>query len=426
MRDRGTGTAVAIVIIIIAVGAVGGYIALSRDISFSDEPRSPEGGGLGGGTVSDESKPPDSGGLSEGTGNFHPAVEYAKMIPKNVEIFTVVSGEFIETGAEHIPDYLHINPEDVKFGASGVGVTIYEGSFDSDAITGKLEDLSYEDDDYKGVEVWKDEQGNGWVALVEDKIVDGEESKVRNCIEVVKGEMESFYSNEDVTILLDELEYVDRVEITVTSGQYFEGVEALGSSWKMLDNEAEKLDLQGLFLFENGDMAEDSMGAIENSLGTVQYEDLDVSRSGKMVKVTVKGLELPSPTHSQAKEESVSPSQAKRSWEGSIDIKNASAGSTGLMIRHMGGDPAMDALYCDGKNFYWNNLEVFINGAPVDSTEISGVISEGVSVTTEGYYRLIAGDRVELDLNSPLEVKDEVFVLWAPTGQIVLESKILS
>lgn len=54
MRDKGIGAAVAIVIIvIIGLFVIGGYIALSKDISFPDVFPLLGGGGAGGGAGSD-------------------------------------------------------------------------------------------------------------------------------------------------------------------------------------------------------------------------------------------------------------------------------------------------------------------------------------------------------------------------------------
>lgn len=138
----------------------------------------------------------------------------------------------------------------------------------------------------------------------------------------------------------------------------------------------------------------------------------------------VKGFGPSSSSSPSQPEESHSHSGSGEGWEGSLDVYNLSAGSTELIIRHASGDPAPEALYYDGENFHWKNLKVVINGEDVDSTEIESVTSEGGSVTSPGYCRLVVGDRIELDLSSPLAAGDEFFVKWLPTHQVLFAYKI--
>lgn len=135
------------------------------------------------------------------------------MIPKDADAFSMKSGKFMEAGNENTPDYL-----DVSFKASGDGITIYDGSFDVNEFRNELEVQGYEKGDCEGVETWEIEYGTYLIAMIDGKIVSGEESDVKSCIEVVNGGQDSFYVNEEVKTLLGELSYTDRVEVNMVSG----------------------------------------------------------------------------------------------------------------------------------------------------------------------------------------------------------------
>ncbi|MBN2100158.1 MAG: hypothetical protein JW753_11245 [Dehalococcoidia bacterium] len=77
--------------------------------------------------------------------------------------------------------------------------TLLTGKFEMDEVREELDDRHYEEDEYRGVEVWKKETGWGYeqdshVALMGDLIIMGDEAGVESCIKVIKAGNASWLS----------------------------------------------------------------------------------------------------------------------------------------------------------------------------------------------------------------------------------------
>lgn len=230
----------------------------------------------------------------------HPAADYAKMIPGDASRLSVSSGAKLRAEDWETPEELDIDEDAVKYVASGGGVNIYDGSFNLEDVRDELEDRDYEEDKYKGVEVWESEDEYGeddWVAFLGGKILTGQEPDVEKCIEVVEEGDDSFVKNEDAKRVLDRLKYNDQVRISIEPYEQYEDLEAGGGSRKMLDDDAEKWDFQSIYLFDDADAADDAIDEIESDIedaedeGDIDYADFQISRSGNIVEIILKEYE---------------------------------------------------------------------------------------------------------------------------------------
>ena len=114
-----------------------------------------------------------------------------------------VGEEFREVG---IPE-VGISTNKLNYLAMSGWDHIIGGNFDLKKIRGYLEDEGWQQDTYRGMEVWYIEGGriNG-IALFEDEIIiSGKKSGVKGIIEVMKEEEESLYDNKDVVDVVNKL-----------------------------------------------------------------------------------------------------------------------------------------------------------------------------------------------------------------------------
>jgi hypothetical protein len=95
-----------------------------------------------------------------------------------------------------------------------------------------------------------------------------------------------------------------------------------------------------------------------------------------------------------------------------------------IVIKHVYGDRATDAVERTATGWQWKNLELRVNG--VVQGGIIRVISEGRDVTSGpvGVYSLVVGDLVRVRLSSPLQIGDRVSLKWVPTNQPLMEIEV--
>ena len=187
---------------------------------------------------------------------------------------------------------LGINHSDVNAFAHGSSAdrnfTLLVAKFDPDDVRSELDDREYDQDDYKGAEVWKREVGwdpvlESRVALMGNLIIMGNEDGVEGCISVIKAGAASWLSDADVNDLASRLPggvYVD-LQNQDLAGVFINGLEVTGISAKKLDGDT--LKIAGVAKFDNEDAADDAEDAIEN-LMDLQFDHADVTQEGEFLE----------------------------------------------------------------------------------------------------------------------------------------------
>jgi YHS domain-containing protein len=234
-------------------------------------------------------------------------VQYTKMVPADAKTFCLVKGEAFEEGGifpepGSIPDYLDIEFDEIEYVASygGLGLyvpnygmlTIYSGDFDLQGVRTKLEQRLFDLGEYRGVEIWENAgyYGTKLVALLEGKIIDGDENSVKKCVDVITGRENSLYTNENAKTLVDKLRYADLVLLYLDPYVEYEGLQAFAVSGKMLNGG--KWNLQGLWLFLGEDDARRAMNDIRSDAEEMfeekgwEYEQLTTSQDGNIVEIS--------------------------------------------------------------------------------------------------------------------------------------------
>jgi hypothetical protein len=182
-------------------------------------------------------------------------------------------------GVEDMLDKYGIDTDDVDSDVEGEGARIFSGKFDLDDVRDELDDMDYDDDEYKGVEVWKSD--TEWVALMKNLIIIGAEDGVKDCINVIKEGEDSLKDNKDAKGVMDKLH--SGIGMYYYEGGGYIDIEAFGMSfWK---KDKDTLGVSMVFKFEDKDAAEDAMDEIEENLED-EYEDIDVDQDDEFIIVT--------------------------------------------------------------------------------------------------------------------------------------------
>lgn len=157
---------------------------------------------------------------------------------------------------------------------------LYEGDFDLDGVRNELEDRDYDDDEYKGVEVWKDYE---WVALMGNLIITGSEEAVKDCIKVIKEGEDSLADDRDAGDVMHRLP--TGIWLSYSTYETYEDLEANGYSFGKKDEDT--LRMTWVLRFRDEDAAEDAMEEIEDDLAEEpDFKHVDVDQDGEFVMVT--------------------------------------------------------------------------------------------------------------------------------------------
>jgi len=173
--------------------------------------------------------------------------------------------------------------------SEGVGYYLIDGSFSPREISDELDSLGFDEDEYRGVALW--ERNGESVAVMEDLFILGTGQGVRDCIEVIKGEKDSLWDNQDAKDVVDRLP--DGINVKyISHPQYmaYEGMTAQATSLERKDEDT--LKMTGVFMFEDEDAARDAVAAIKEDTGAEEIERSEVKQDGRFVILTIEfGIE---------------------------------------------------------------------------------------------------------------------------------------
>lgn len=179
-----------------------------------------------------------------------------------------------------------ISSEVSAFAASagtGKRFTLLVGSFDMDGLREELDDRHYDEEDYRGVEVWEREAGWGSdlesrVALMDTLIILGNEAGVESCIKVIKAGDASWLSKADMNDVASRLPGGLYAELAMEwTGLLAKGFEAYGISAKKQDSDT--LKIAGVAKFNDEDDADDAEDAIEDIMDQ-RFDSVEVTQEG--------------------------------------------------------------------------------------------------------------------------------------------------
>ena len=179
-----------------------------------------------------------------------------------------------------------IDRNSVSSMAYGSEITIIAGSFDLAAVREELDDRDYDDDEYRGVEVWEKPYGNELVALKGSLVIMGPEDPVKECIRVMEGSEDSFADKQHAADVMNKLPGGLLVHVSMSnwlSGMLLGGFEALGMSAQKADEYT--LRVTFVLKFDDQAYAEDAKNKVEDLVDT-SYRNVEVRQDGQFIIAT--------------------------------------------------------------------------------------------------------------------------------------------
>lgn len=223
------------------------------------------------------------------------ATDMTKKIPEDADSFFFIdidelrSDDDLEDFYENLEDVygywsenFDIDLDDIDSLAMYGSTILIEGDFNLDDIREELEDLGYNDDEYKDVEVWKSDNGYSWVAMKGNLIIMGSEESVKDCIKVIEEGEDSLRDDKDCKDVMDRLP--GGIFVMYDTVEEYQGLEASGVSIQTKDEDT--LKVTAIFKFEDEDAAEDAMDEIEDYADEEDFHHINVDQDGDFVKAT--------------------------------------------------------------------------------------------------------------------------------------------
>ena len=129
------------------------------------------------------------------------------------------------------------------------------------------------------------------MALMENLVILSTGQGVRDCIEVITGEKNSLWDNQDARDVVDRLpDGINMKYISHPQHMSYEGMKAQGTSLEKRDEDTIKMT--GVFMFEDEDAARDAVTEIREDTGAEEIERSDVKQDGRVVILTIEfGIE---------------------------------------------------------------------------------------------------------------------------------------
>jgi len=168
----------------------------------------------------------------------------------------------------------------------GSEVTIVAGSFDLAEVRHELDTRDYDDDEYRGIEVWRKPYGNELTALKGGLIIIGPEDPVKECIRVMEGTEDSFADRQDARDVMNKLPGGLFVHVSLSNwftGLLLSGFESLGISAQKADEYT--LRFTFVLKFDDRAYAEDAMNKVEDFVDN-SYRNVEARQDGEYLIVT--------------------------------------------------------------------------------------------------------------------------------------------
>ena len=173
------------------------------------------------------------------------------------------------------------------FSRYGNNVLDVRGDFERDRLRTALKTRNHSKGDWKDIEVWQTLDKQEWLALARDSLIGGDKDAVRQCIDVIEGDLPSLYDSQDAKdvtgrlpngILVCFFNYAN-----VTPGPPYEGLLANGASLQKKDQDTLRLKLVCKFA-----EPEDAANAVESIRDDVDMDfgAVKAEQDGRFVILT--------------------------------------------------------------------------------------------------------------------------------------------
>ena len=171
------------------------------------------------------------------------------------------------------------------------GLGILKGNFDLEDVRDELDDADFDEDEYKGIEIWKRASwlgGDSAIAISGDTLIIGNKDSVKDCIKVMKGSEKSVYDdNEDFRDVIDRLPG-GIITIVSPSGCRHKYEGTLMAGFVNIKEDEDTLKVHVVIKFDDEDDAEDAKSELKRDLKE-EMDDVEVKQNGVFLECTAKG-----------------------------------------------------------------------------------------------------------------------------------------
>ena len=242
-------------------------------------------------------------------GGGNSAKDMAKMVPEDASRFghfdlqTMRDDKDLEdiyekmTEGQDDLDVLGLDMDDINHMAAvseeegDYELSILKGNFDLEDVRDALDDADLDEDEYKGIEIWKRASwlgGDSAIAISGDTLIIGNKDSVKDCIKVMKGSEKSVYDdNEDFRDVIDRLPGGITTFVSPSGCRHkYEGTLMAGFVFIKEDEDTYKMHV--VIKFDDDDDAEDAKSELKQDLKE-EMDDVEVKQNGVFLECTAKG-----------------------------------------------------------------------------------------------------------------------------------------
>lgn len=171
----------------------------------------------------------------------------------------------------------------LTYSSNGENVLIVMGDIDLDQVRQKLQELEYDDKDWKHIEIWESTNELDWLAMPEGSLVWGSVDRIKESIDIIEGG-NSLYDNQDARDVLDKLPNGTLVHYQKYAGDVlYEGLIASGDSFEKMDKDLLKVKL--VYKFSEPGDAESALDSISDEVDE-DYDKVNAKQDGRFIIVT--------------------------------------------------------------------------------------------------------------------------------------------
>jgi hypothetical protein len=177
--------------------------------------------------------------------------------------------------------------------SKGTMIDLLEGDFNPSILKESLMKNRFDIETYEGDEIWRQRGEDAWLALFdEDTIVLGDETRVKDCLDVARGRMDSLYDNRDFRDIMERL----------PNGIIIRCFEYDGNDKETIrDEDLENLEVSGYSIFRKNEStviftevlkfgdknsAQAAIAKVKTNLEGKGYINVNVTQNAEFIKLT--------------------------------------------------------------------------------------------------------------------------------------------
>ncbi|MDY6834735.1 MAG: hypothetical protein SVY53_08080 [Chloroflexota bacterium] len=165
-------------------------------------------------------------------------------------------------------------------GESDSGVKVLEGGFERAKVRVALTENDYRSGSYQEEERWESSDGESWVVVKEDMLLIGPKDEIMDCVDVIRGRLDSLESNIYVEQVLERLPEGSKVVV----GRGDVSGSLLAWAWSYQQEDSDTMKTKAVYLYDGEGAAEIGKSTILNDWEGFYYDTL-ATQDGEYIEV---------------------------------------------------------------------------------------------------------------------------------------------